>query len=136
MRGRPPKPVAELVAAGTFRPHRHADRVDIVGSSDPPVMPDGLPPEAQLVWQENLGRVMQAGVNELDSDLFATYCLLIAEIRAAASRGEAPPAATVSNQIRLANALRLGGPQSRVAVRSAFDVKPKNAFAALRRPGD
>ena len=113
-RGPKPKPVAELEAQGTFRPARHAGRVDLVVSGDPPIMPDYLPPDAQLIWQDVLPRVMQARVVELDSEVLARYCVECAFYRRAVVGGMSVPAADKSELSRMEARLRIGGPDSRV----------------------
>jgi hypothetical protein len=76
-------------------------------------MPDHMTPLAQTIWTEEVGRVMQAGVAELDSTLFANYCSLASLIRMAFSTGQPPPAAHLAELRRHAELLGIAGPKSR-----------------------
>ena len=114
-RGRKPEPPAIKWDRGTFQPSRDDGKTEIIVPGDPPMMPDYLTPEAELVWQEEIGRVMQAGVTEIDSSLFARYCSLEALIRKAFRLGgEAPPAAYLTTQRQMAELLGIAGRKSRV----------------------
>jgi hypothetical protein len=115
-RGRKPDSVLTKFDRGTFQPSRDGAKVEIVVAGNPPMMPDYLTPEAQLVWQEEIGRVMQAGVTEIDSSLFARYCALEALIRVSFSQigGEPPPAAYLTTQRQMAELLGIAGRKSRV----------------------
>jgi len=120
---------------GTYRPDRDGGMVEYIVPGSPPQMPDYLSAEATAVWQENIGRVLAAGVTELDSDLFARYCSLEAMLRRAFASGEAPPAAFITAQRQMAELLRIAGPRSRVGVRS--EAAATNPFAKHgRRPDD
>ncbi|AHE52628.1 hypothetical protein [Sphingomonas sanxanigenens] len=94
-------------------------------------MPDYLTPEAIEVWHEVLGRVMAAGVTEVDSALLARYCSLEALVRKAfAAGGEPPPAAYLTVLRQHEELLRIAGPKSRVGSGGAADAsKPGNPFA-------
>lgn len=107
--------VVRKLERGTFQPSRDGAKVEILVAGDPPLMPDYLTPEAQDVWQEEIGRVMQAGVTEIDSSLFARYCSLEALIRKAfKAGGEPPPAAYLTTQRQQAELLGIAGRKSRV----------------------
>lgn len=124
-------PVAEKHKRGTYQPCRDAGKVDIIGSDDPPAMPDRLSPGAQMIWTEDLGRVMSSGVNELDSALFANYCELQAAIREAWAdpNGKPPPVGALVEVRKMAELLGIAGPKSRV---QRLDNKAKgNRFAKL-----
>ena len=62
-RGPKPQPPSVKVGRGTFQPVRDGVKTEMVVAGDPPMMPEYLNPEAQLVWQEEIGRVMAAGVS-------------------------------------------------------------------------
>lgn len=98
---------------------------------DPPMMPDYLTPEAQVVWQEEIGRVMSAGVSELDSSLFARYCALEALLRKAFStpKADPPPAAYLTAQRQAAELLGIAGRKSRVGKVSDGGKASSNPFA-------
>lgn len=100
---------------GTIRPHRDGMKTEIVVPGNPPIMPDYLTVEAIDVWQEVLGRVMAAGVTEVDSALLARYCSLEALVRKAFNAGcEPPPAAYLTVLRQHEELLRIAGPKSRV----------------------
>lgn len=108
------KPVARQVklARGTLQPCRdHA--FEIVEQGDPPIAPDYLSPEAQIVWMEEVGRVMVSGVTERDSSLFARYCAVEALARKAFLAGEPPPAAYLTELRRYSELLGIAGPRVR-----------------------
>ena len=102
-------------ARGTLRPFRDGLKTEIVVAGDPPMMPDYLTPEAQIVWQEEIGRVMSAGVSEVDSSMFARYCSMEALVRQAFKAGGEPPPAAVLTMLRQhAELLGIAGRKSRV----------------------
>lgn len=129
-RGPKAKAPAEKLAAGTLRPFRDAGKTEILVPGDPPAMPDYLTPEAQIVWQEEIGRVMAAGIAEIDSSLFARYCALEALLRKAfAAGGEPPPAAYLTTQRQHAELLGIAGRKSRVGKVTDDPTKSSNPFA-------
>lgn len=129
-RGPKAKAPSEKLAAGTLRPFRDAGKTEIIVPGDPPAMPDYLTPQAIVVWQEEIGRVMAAGIAELDSSLFARYCSLEALIRAAfKAGGEPPPAAYLTTQRQHAELLGIAGRKSRVGKVTDDPTKRSNPFA-------
>lgn len=117
---RGPKPATASTKAqrGTLRKDRDGAvavvaPVQLIAAGDPPVMPAYLQPAAQEIWMEEISRVMLAGITERDSTLFATYCALEAQVRAAFIAGEAPPAAYLTEQRRRAELLGIAGPRVR-----------------------
>lgn len=132
-RGRRPDPPSVKALRGTLRADRDAQKIEIVVPNSPPVMPEYLSPGAVAVWEENLGRVIAAGVKECDSDFFARYCELEASLRACWRDGMAPPSSAIGKANEMAIALGIGGPKSRVA--KADTSKGNNPFARNgRRP--
>ena len=125
------KTPTEKATTGTLRPFRDAGVTEIVVPGNPPIAPDYLTPEAIIVWQEAIGRVMSAGVTEVDSALFARYCSLEALVRKAFNAGgEPPPAAYLTVLRQHEELLRIAGPKSRVGGGSAADAaKSSNPFA-------
>ncbi len=126
--GRKALPAEIKRAHGTWRRDRDGDKIALTPADSPPLTPDGLSARALDIWEQNLGRVMAAGVGEADSDLFATYCELQGAVRAAWRMGEAPPISALAELRRLAELLGLAGPRSRVA-RAA--THKDNPFARL-----
>lgn len=113
---RGPKPQLPVTKEkrGTLRPDRDgANPVTVMAAGNPPIAPDYLAPAAQEVWIEEIGRVMVAGVTELDSSMFATYCALEALVRAAFIAGEPPPAAYLTELRRTRELLGIAGPRVR-----------------------
>lgn len=114
-RGPKPKTPSEKAATGTLRPFRDGLKTEIVVPGDPPMRPDYLTAEAIDVWQEVIGRVMAAGVSEVDSALLARYCSLEALVRKAFNAGGVPPPAAYLTVLRQhEELLRIAGPKSRV----------------------
>lgn len=129
-RGRKAEAPSVKAARGTLRPFRDANKVEIIIPGSPPMMPDYLTPEAQDVWQEEIGRVMAAGVTEVDSSLFARYCSLEALLRKAfRAGGEPPPAAYLTTQRQQAELLGIAGRKSRVGKVSDGASAQANPFA-------
>jgi hypothetical protein len=126
-RGRKPEPADTKLARGTFQPCRDAAKVQIIAAGDPPMMPEYLTPEAEIVWQETLGRVMSVGVSEPDSSLLGRYCAMEALARDTLRKGEAIPASVMTALRQYEELLRIAGPKSRVGVRP--DGKPANPFS-------
>ena len=118
-------------ARGTLQPVRDGLKTEVIVPGNPPMMPEYLTPEAIDVWQELLGRVMAAGISEVDSALFARYCSLEALVRKAFNAGgEPPPAAYLTVLRQHEELLRIAGPKSRVGNGGAADGgKPGNPFA-------
>lgn len=129
-RGRKPDPPGEKLARGTFQPVRDGLKTELIVPGNPPVAPDYLTPAAIDVWQETIGRVMAAGVTEVDSNLFARYCSLEAIVREAfRADGEPPPAAYLTVLRQSEELLRIAGPKSRIGGGSADGAKPANRFS-------
>lgn len=129
-RGRKPDPVSVKAARGTLQPVRDGHKNEIIVPGDPPAMPDYLTAGAIDVWQEELGRVMSAGVAEIDSSLFARYCSLEAMVRDAfKAGGEPPPAAYLTVLRQYAELLGIAGRKSRVGKVIDDPSKTRNPFA-------
>lgn len=126
-RGTKPEVPDTKLARGTFRPCRDAGKVQIIAPGDPPMMPDFLTPEAEIVWQEVIGRVMAVGVSEPDSALLARYCAMEALSRKTLGMGEPIPAAMMTALRQYEELLRIAGPKSRVGVKQ--DGQSANPFA-------
>lgn len=127
--GPKPEPPGVKARRGTLKPHRDGDRQELIVPGSPPVMPDYLTPEAIDVWQENLGRVMAAGVVEIDSDLFGRYCSTEALVRAAFNAGGGPPPAAYLTVLRqYAELLGIAGRKSRVGKVADDPTKNANPF--------
>jgi len=129
-RGRKPEPPSAKFARGTLQPVRDGQKTEIIVPGDPPAMPDYLTAEAIDVWQEELGRVMAAGVAEIDSSLFARYCSIEALIRQAfKAEGPPPPAAYLTVLRQYAELLGIAGRKSRVGKVADDPTKSTNPFA-------
>ncbi len=129
-RGRKPEPPSTKLARGTLQPVRDGAKAEIIVPGDPPVQPDYLTAEAIDVWQEELGRVMAAGLAEIDSSLFARYCSLEALVRQAFnSGGEPPPAAYLTVLRQYAELLGIAGRKSRVGKVTNDPTQSRNPFS-------
>jgi len=126
-RGRKPEPAGTKLARGTFQPCRDAGKVEIVTVGDPPQMPDYLTPEAEIVWQETIGRVMAVGATEADSSILGRYCAMEALARETLSKGEPIPGTIMTALRQYEELLRIAGPKSRVGVKQ--DGKSANPFS-------
>jgi hypothetical protein len=117
-------------ARGTLQPVRDGLKTEIIVPGDPPVRPDYLTASAIDVWQEVIGRVMAAGVSEIDSALLARYCSLEALVRTAfQAEDEPPPAAYLTVLRQYEELLRIAGPKSRVGGGGGADAgKTGNPF--------
>ena len=128
--GRKAETPSAKAARGTLRPVRDGMKTEIIVPGDPPIMPDYLTAEAIDVWQEVLGRVMAAGVSEVDSALLARYCSLEALVRKAfKADGEPPPAAYLTVLRQHEELLRIAGPKSRVGGGATDGKSTGNPFA-------
>lgn len=129
-RGPKAEPPSAKWERGTIRPYRDDGKTELVVPGDPPIMPDYLTPEAIEVWGELLGRVMAAGVTEIDSAMFARYCSLEALVRKAFAADTPPPAAYLTVLRQHEELLRIAGPKSRVGAGGKADgAKSSNPFA-------
>lgn len=129
--GRKADPPSAKEARGTLRPFRDGMKTEVLVPGDPPVQPDYMTAEAIDVWQEVIGRVMAAGVTEIDSALLARYCSLEALVRKAFNAGgDPPPAAYLTVCRQYEELLRIAGPKSRVGGGGQVDAaKASNPFA-------
>ncbi|AGH48757.1 hypothetical protein CV103_12035 [Sphingomonas fennica] len=128
--GRKAEAPSTKAARGTLRPFRDGLKNELVVPGDPPLMPDYLTAEAQDVWQEEIGRVMAAGVAEIDSSLFARYCSLEALVRQSFNAGREPPPASYLTVLRqYAELLGIAGRKSRVGKIADDPTKTRNPFA-------
>ena len=129
-RGRKPEAPSTKAARGTLQPVRDAERTEVIVPGDPPVMPDYLTAGAIDVWQEEIGRVMAAGVAEIDSSLFARYCSLESQVRQAFQADETPPPAAYLTVLRqYAELLGIAGRKSRVGKVTNDPTQSRNPFA-------
>ena len=135
-RGPKPQPPTVKAQRGTFQPVRDGLKTEIIVPGNPPVAPDYLTAEAEIVWQENIGRVMASGTTELDSDLFARYCATEALVRQAfRAGGDPPPAAYLTLLRQYAELLGTAGRRSRVGKVADDATKNANPFARLKAAG-
>lgn len=131
-RGRKPDPPAVKASRlGKLPGTEDFGRQELVVPGSPPMMPEYLTPKAQIVWQEEIGRVMSVGVVEVDSSLFARYCSLEALVRQSLEAGaEPPPAAYLTELRRMGELLGIAGRKSRVGGKVGDDpTKTTNPFA-------
>ena len=126
-RGRKPDPVGTKLARGTFQPCRDGNKVQILAPGDPPQMPEYLTAEAEIVWQETVGRVMHVGVGEADSALLGRYCAMESLSRKTLGNGEPLPASVMTALRQMEELLGIAGPKSRIG--RVTDGKPSNPFA-------
>lgn len=126
-RGTKPETPDTKLARATFRPCRDATKVEVITAGDPPMMPDYLTPEAEIVWQETIGRVMAVGATESDSAILGRYCAMEALSRETLGGGEPIPAAMMTALRQYEELLRIAGPKSRVGVKQ--DGKSANPFS-------
>lgn len=127
---RGPKPVTRNTKEqrGTLQPCRDRFKGEVIAPGDPPMAPEYLSPEAQIVWMEEIGRVMLGGIGERDSSLLARYCATEALVRKAFLAGEPPPAAYLTELRRMAELLGIAGPRVRQG------VKPGGAQSSNENP--
>jgi hypothetical protein len=129
-RGPKAEPPANKFARGTLQPVRDGVKTEVVVPGDPPQMPEYLTAQAIEVWQEEIGRVMTAGISEIDSSLFARYCSMEALVRQGFNAGGEPPPAAVLTVLRQhAELLGIAGRKSRVGKAADGISGPKNPFA-------
>lgn len=125
--GRKPEPAGTKLARGTFQPCRDAQKVQIIAGGDPPQMPEYLTAEAEIVWQETVGRVMNVGVCEADSSLLGRYCAMEALSRKTLKGGDPIPASVMTALRQMEELLGIAGPKSRVG--RVSDGQSSNPFA-------
>jgi len=125
--GRKADTAGTKLARGTFQPCRDAGKTQIVVSGDPPQMPEYLTAEAEIVWQETVGRVMHVGVSEADSSLLGRYCAMEALSRKSLGSGEPIPASVMTALRQMEELLGIAGPKSRIG--RVTDGKSSNPFA-------
>ena len=125
--GRKPEPAGTKLARGTFQPCRDSDKQQMIVAGDPPQMPEYLTPEAEIVWQETVGRAMHVGVAEADSSLLGRYCAMEALSRKTLGSGEPIPASVLTALRQMEELLGIAGPKSRIG--RVTDGKSSNPFA-------
>jgi phage terminase small subunit len=121
-------PPSDKFGRGTLKPSRDGGKQEVIVAGDPPIQPDYLTPEAVAVWQEEVGRVMAAGVVEIDSSLCGRYCSLEALIRKAFAAGEPPPAAYLAEARRMGELMGIAGRKSRIGKVADDPSKSANPF--------
>lgn len=129
--GRKPLPNSVKKARGTFQPARSNEEIPVPNTA--PTMPAYLTAEAKKVWVEELPRVMECKVTDVDSSLFARYCAVEALVRDLLRNGDVPQGNLLTELRRMGECLGLTGPSSRIA-RGGKDAQPTNPFAALLKP--
>lgn len=72
--GRPPKPTAEHIADGTYRPHRHDGRLDARLEPGLPVPPQKLNEEESILWNLVCNHIPAEALSEVDG--LALYMLV------------------------------------------------------------
>ena len=125
--GPSPETPSTKLARGTFQPCRDGNKVQVIVAGDPPQMPDFLTPQAEIVWQETVGRVMQVGVAEPDSSFLARYCAMEALSRETLGKGDPIPASIMTALRQMEELLGIAGPKSRIG--RVSDGKSSNPFA-------
>ena len=119
--------------AGTYRNDRHGSIVHLLSPSpDAPVRPAYLSPEAAVVWDEELRRVVASGATEADSSLFARYCECEASFRRCITLGDLPKAALLTELRRMCELLGIGGFRSRLSKVSLKGSEPEISPFSLR----
>lgn len=114
-RGRKPDLPSTKKARGTSQPCRDAGRVEVIEHDAVPRQPEWLTPEGQMIWLEDIGRVIHHGlVGELDSTVFGNYCNLQGAIAKAWRLGEVPPSAAISEARKMAEQFGIFGRKSRM----------------------
>ena len=117
----PPKPLHEHHLAGTYRPDRHAARVDGVIAADPlPEPPNWMQPEAVEEYRRIQRAFADTGVlTSLDAGVMIAYCQLYARLveMERATPYVMPPASYFSTFAQIASRLGLD-PQSRGRLRA------------------
>jgi len=74
-RGRPRKPVKELVLEGKYREDRHGSLSDLPEPDGLPAMPDWLPDEAKQLWNSLASGLAKIGVaTQIDESELAAMC--------------------------------------------------------------
>jgi len=138
-RGKKPMSPKTKEKRGTFQKAKDGDKHEFVMPDDPPEMPKGITAGAKVVWQDNHAHVTASGVCLADSDLFRTYCEMVADER---MRWEDPNlpnpnGAFIGERRRIAELLGIAGPKSRVIRRDPYskgtgdDGKPANRFSRV-----
>lgn len=127
-RGRKPDLPSVKEARGTWRKDRDKQKLELITPTDPPIMPDYLTDAAIMVWQDEIGRVMQTGAGDIDSSEFAAYCSLEASCRELFAEGKVPPITALSEARKKRELFGLAGPKSRII---NTDKKSKNPFDKL-----
>lgn len=74
--GRPPKPTKEHKRDGTYRPHRHADRSDVLYEQSVPARPDGLGEHGSRLWDQIVDNTPSAVMRIVDTTKLARVCRL------------------------------------------------------------
>jgi phage terminase small subunit len=98
-------------------------------TADAPVAPDWLPDRAAAVWDVDLPRVTACGATSTDSQMFALYCVTMADFIAGVNAGEAPNAAFRSELRKQMEMLCIAGAKSRLAKIANGSPQTANPFS-------
>lgn len=125
--GRKALPPSVKKSRGTLL-SKDKNRFEIPVTENAPVMPDfmKLDVDARAVWKEMFPRASAVGVNFIDSEIFARYCVHVSRARTTMRDGGTLTAQMLHVLRQYEELLRMAGPKSRVGVRS-LDAR-KNPF--------
>lgn len=100
MKGRHPKPTAELKLHGTYRPSRHGGRASDLALEGLPEKPEGLKPDAEWLWDMVMAEYANAGpLKRIDTAAVFAACDLWSKYRAASKLADTNP---VDKETRIA----------------------------------
>jgi phage terminase small subunit len=74
MRGRPPRPTAELIADGSYRADRHGHRADVQFAGDKPDEPEGLGEYGGQLWRDYFACAPPDLLIQIDSACLEDAC--------------------------------------------------------------
>lgn len=116
-RGRKPTPPAVHDARGTRQPSR--DNYEVLEApSGVIVRPDGLPLEAQVIWDDFADMAVAMGtLKPADAVVFGQWCVMTAAIKATWAGGPPAPASYVQQWRTLGELFGLAGEKSRIVLK-------------------
>lgn len=136
--GPKPEPASEHAKRGTLQPVRHGPRKDALSgiiegvaiqANGMPQRPEWLTVEAQMVWEDDVARVVELGfVTERDQTMFAQYCQVVGACNACWKTNAVPPAAYLTEARKLAEMFGILGSKSRVKGKGDAGGATQNPF--------
>jgi hypothetical protein len=133
VKGRKPELPSTKIQRATYRRDRGAS-FEITTPRDLPQIVDALiTPRARDIWTDIIGPSASAGATSADSILLTLFANLLADLARCYEVHEAPPMSAIAEARKIADALGMAGPKSRIARGVRPGGEQPNPFGQFKR---